>query len=464
MAVLTTAGKAKIIIGLIVSCVSFFLGVYAFAKFTSSTQEFLDVLANWEMDPIHDIKFVQGTTCNGEDSAGYAFGIIDEQPEYDYEVDKCDCPSGSGVTPTPWTKCTSTQRDRNCTDTTETKRVSVPLWKEGHRPCVSRIPDANALERIRVEPHETCPNGFRKCNVIDCYPATVSCPIIEAKIFASAAAANAAGFNESYRIAPGSATLFDVVGVLRGNASMDVLRTPLHQFRQSGTAGSDDEGQYFSFDSLNAQTLLDINGHRAQLIEHNKWTEQSSRTWYQAYRQEVFWKEDCPADRKTLVNARDDVESIRTALTAVMVISIISFLFNVGLTYMDYKAKTDNIDDNDDKYTKPKKICGITMEVINTVPTLVAMIVAMGVANIFKDVESGACSVESVNADVKALADKVISTASTTMIAKFAVGALYLIYRIIALIRGEKTVEKDGPTGWTPTQQTGPGAESSEMA
>lgn len=465
MAVLTTAGKAKIIIGLIASTVSFFLGVYAYAKFSASTQSFLGVLDNWEMDPIHDVRFIQGT-CTGADSAGYTYQDIDERPQYDFSVESCDCSqSSSTITPPEWTACSPAFIERNCTTKHETHYVPVPLWKGGYRACVSRIPDTNALERIRVKEHESCPAGFHKCNIIDCYPAGVRCPVIEARVFASAAAAQAAGFNETYRIAPSSTTVLDVYGVLRGNPSMDVLRTPLHQFRQSGTAGSNDEGQYFSFDSIPAQDLLTINNHQAEVTRKNKWSAQASRTWHQAYRQEVFWKEDCPAERKTLVDSRDSVDTISTALAAVMAFSIISWISNLILTYADYKAKTDDIDDNDNKYDRPKKICGIVMEVANTIPTLVAMIIAVNVAGIFQDVQSGACSVQSVNDDVKALADKIISTASTTMIAKFAIGVLYLIYRIIALMRGEKTVQSDNVNRMADTSHMPkPGAESAEMA
>lgn len=458
MAQLTTAGKAKLIVSGIISLVSLILGIVAFGVFSADTAYYNGVVENWETDPVADMQFVP-SPVSGNPCASLPGYTVAETA--DLTVAYCDCARATPSSGITSGACSKADSDRNCT--TESRNFPVSrAWKflsgSASSFCIRRLTGQNALARVR-RPYGGCEAGMKPCGALgDCYPVSDDCPIVDFQVVQGLCSnlnsrflnppANRANDTFTRQAYGGNSTTTPVlcVGFTRAYSGlMGINALPVTQVRIGpGTYPSNPDGAtgYVAIDSNSAENIAIANNLQTQLAAIG-WTNLAplaSIEWSISQRREIDWGQSasiqCPETREAIVDVKSTVNVVYTMQLILMIISIIVFLTNTSLLFKEYKDKTDDNPDNDEKHAKIRTRCGLIGETVNIIPTVVALVFAFQKAGFFDNLKNANCSDTETNSRISSLAST-MNKVGTINVVKFVVMFPYFLFRVYKFCKGD---------------------------
>jgi hypothetical protein len=340
----------------------------------------------------------------------------------------------------------------------KSKDVSTYL-RPGLAFCIRRVPGANALARNRPGPGKACPAGSKPCNGLgDCFPDIYDCPITSFKFVGDInSPVETAGYNFSSGVTNDTLSLNSGVVFNRGDENLrsetglPVTQVTLGPFVSSTGApivyqNADLATGFTNIYSVQQQIVLESNPPaQAEMTADGVWTSINQRDvnvyWTIQQRREIQWGQvgifSCPQTREAVTGVQDEVKTIVTCQLIVMIVGIIVFIFNVALTWKEWKDRTDDKPDNDDIAMKQRTRCGLTGETINLIPTVVALAVAYSKLSFFNSIKANSCSDPVTNQNIGDLAET-ISKIGTINIVKFCVTFPYFLFRLWKFCKGDK--------------------------
>jgi len=433
--------------------VSLFLGVYAYSSWHSNVESFDDQISNWKTDPVLSIVFSADTTCPN----GYALQV---PKPFNYTTVSCDCSSKSvssttcdSQSSTDWYSCTSTQSSCGCKSVTTSRSFSVPKWP-GIYPymCIQRASGQNALARARATAG-VCASGTHLCNYDDCLPDSMSCPITNVTSVSPSVQSSGGWVGSVDQNTTGYIMVYN-----RSVSSMDPLAiTPEVEvlIGQDTSSGARPDSRYRTAQQYSVQDALNANdaSYVQTLINQNQ-AGYLSTPWMITMREEIPWLPKCPTTRTRLNTLHDKVAIIDKAQLAVMLISIGISIYNFIAATHDYNEMTDDDPNNDGNMAKKKAVCNMVGEVVNLVPTIIALAIASTIYHEFNDMKNfGGCSDSIANAPLNSLAKK-LNDLATINVVKTAASALYLAFRIAVYLRSKYCPSSNISPGKTHVQDT----------
>jgi hypothetical protein len=219
------------------------------------------------------------------------------------------------------------------------------------------------------------------------------------------------------------------------------LGTPGNPIFQDATKSTG----FTRIDGVSEVSILQANPPaEQQLRDEGVWdsiSQGNQNLWVITQRREIQWGQIggiiCPQNRDAIVDVQASINTIYACQLIVMIVSIIVFIFNIALSWKEYKDRTDDKPDNDDAAMKMRTRCGLTGESINLIPTVVALAVAYSKVSFFNSIKNSNCSDAETNQNIGDLA-AAISKIGTLNILKFLVTFPYFLFRLYRFIKGDK--------------------------
>jgi len=428
-----TVEKVKLLFGVIMAIISMILGITAYAGWSEKTQDFNGIIANWKTTPILDVTFA--TTC----PAGFSQ----------------DFGAQTYSTYTSYTVGCSGDNNSSCSTLT----AQFVGWRDVDlRVCTRRGGD-NALNRVRYDANNPCPAGYVACGPDSCFLSTDGCPVsawVQQNIGTAPPAGNVTlpaanreepwGTQKQLFVQMGTPSDLPIVemqirqglpcigqGPTDTMSSMsvcsDVDTSAANSFNGKSvtTTSSKQDPRYIALDIVSSSQFLGWQSAAIQ-IEGDGFPD-NGLNWQLSYRREIQWSAACPRTRQDVNSIQDKVNSISTAQLVLMIVAILTAIFNLGSACCIYQAWTKETAAKAQALILRQDKCNICADLIGIIPNIVAIVLAYATKSFFQSMQSANCSDSTTSATFSYLATEITGIAGLN-VAKFVLMTLFLFYRI----------------------------------
>lgn len=439
--------------------------IIGLAFYAVEVTDFKSFTESWQVQPITDMIFVNGTTC----PATYT---IFREAVWPGAVVHCDCrlsQYADGFKTVRDVPCTAIDNANGCVDGPAAPAVTLTRWR-GKLLCVQRG-GPTALTRLRFNTTTmSCGSSTLKpcgsgANTTICVGKNDTCPLNWAIISSDALASDKdVLLNGTLRFRSNFTAMalpITHIAITEGAPCSVISRRPsradqLNILLSKSLACQKHDSRYIQLDTLSETDLFLGNKVPAKYI-----TEVSNTiTWRLSIRLEIPWNDDCSTNRRFVFANRGDIDNVyftQIAMTVTTLVRAVLMGFVIQLVYIVfckwvYVWKPSKLNKKHvrymDRYVQVDLCCDCLLKIIN-VTTVIVCIVYTALEQVrFDRLANAGCTQDQMTIDTFAGISRSFSQTTSILnylilIYEFAEGILILVLFIGTMVKCCTTPEQE---------------------